>query len=448
VFTPLAYGTVEPWSEAIAELVVLGMVVAWIVGMLGDWELRVELPLGWLPASLFLALVFFQATPLPPALIGLVSPWTTGLYAAAVAYTGNPLASVPLSLAPYVTLHEALKLGAVAAFFLVCYNVYRTSSQVRRAIWTMIAVGAFISLFGIIQRVAWNGRFYWLGPEAPGGSAFGPFGPFVNRAHFVSVMTVIVPMALALWIGSRRATPHRRFRVTWKDQLRIWNSYRAGPVSLVPVLVLVMGGASLVSGSRGGMVAFLVTLLCMVMLRSKRDGATVKLLGVTALIVMAGVWVGGQVVFGTVERLVEEAGDAESPRLQIWLDSLGFASRTAFMGTGLGTFGSVYPLTRTVRAPVTFSHAESDVVQTVTDTGLVGATLAVAVVICLVCELLRRRAESEINRSPEFALAAVAVLVGALVGGTGNYTLPVMAYHLLLMMAVVLGMANRKGATT
>ena len=35
VFTPLAYGTVEPWSEAIAELVVLGMVVVWIVGMLG-----------------------------------------------------------------------------------------------------------------------------------------------------------------------------------------------------------------------------------------------------------------------------------------------------------------------------------------------------------------------------------------------------------------------------
>ena len=70
VFTPLAYGTVEPWSEAIAELVVLGMVVVWIVGMLPDWELRAELPPGWLPASLFLALVFFQATPLPHALIG------------------------------------------------------------------------------------------------------------------------------------------------------------------------------------------------------------------------------------------------------------------------------------------------------------------------------------------------------------------------------------------
>ncbi len=46
VFTPLAYGTVEPWAEAIAELVVLGMVLVWLLGMLRDWELRIELPPG------------------------------------------------------------------------------------------------------------------------------------------------------------------------------------------------------------------------------------------------------------------------------------------------------------------------------------------------------------------------------------------------------------------
>ena len=28
VFAPLAFATVEPWSEAVAELVILGMVVA------------------------------------------------------------------------------------------------------------------------------------------------------------------------------------------------------------------------------------------------------------------------------------------------------------------------------------------------------------------------------------------------------------------------------------
>jgi hypothetical protein len=193
--TPLAYGTVEPWAEAIAELVVLGMVLVWLLGMLRDWELRIDLPPGWLPIYLFLALVVLQASPLPGALVGLVSPWTLGLHQTAAAYVGASTHLVPLSLAPHATVREALKLGAVAALFLVCYNTYRTRPQVIRAIWTMIAMGSMISVFGVVQRMTWNGRLYWVGPGSPGTSAF---GPFVNRAHFAGLIVVVVPMALAL----------------------------------------------------------------------------------------------------------------------------------------------------------------------------------------------------------------------------------------------------------
>jgi hypothetical protein len=49
-FSPLAFGTVEPWSEAVAELVILGMAVSFVIGSLRNWELRLELPPGWLPA--------------------------------------------------------------------------------------------------------------------------------------------------------------------------------------------------------------------------------------------------------------------------------------------------------------------------------------------------------------------------------------------------------------
>src|SRR5439155_26905944 len=62
------------------------------------------------------------------------------------------------SLDPGSTRRLALKLGAVAAFFLVCANTYRSRSQIRRAAWAMIATGTIISIFGVIQRVTWNGR--------------------------------------------------------------------------------------------------------------------------------------------------------------------------------------------------------------------------------------------------------------------------------------------------
>ena len=54
VFSPLAFGAVEPWSEAIVELVILGMAVVYVIGTLRHWEFRVELAPGSLPALLFL----------------------------------------------------------------------------------------------------------------------------------------------------------------------------------------------------------------------------------------------------------------------------------------------------------------------------------------------------------------------------------------------------------
>src|SRR6267143_49504 len=184
-----AFGTVEPWSEAVAELVVLGMVVTWLIGSLRNWELRVELPAGWLPAALFL----------------------------------------------------------------VCANTYRSRSQVRRAAWTMIATGTVISIFGVVQRVTWNGRFYWIGPEAPGTAVY-TFGPFTNRAHFAGLVVAVLPVALVVLLTRRRDATQRTAVQGWAARFRRWNSQDSSARSLIPLLILIMGGAALASGSRGAIV--------------------------------------------------------------------------------------------------------------------------------------------------------------------------------------------------
>jgi len=312
VFTPLAHGTVEPWSEAVAELVVLALAVILGTGMVVRGELRIERPPGWRPAALFLALVLFQAVPLPHALLRLLSPWVAGLYDAAAAFAGTTASWMPLSLEPQATWHQALKLLAVALFFLVVYNAYRTRAQVRRALWTMMIMGTLISLFGIAQRATWNGRFYWIGPEAPGASAF---GPFVNRTHFAGLMVVVVPLALALLLAEQRPSPGRhRHTPGWRERLRLWNSREGGPTRLIPWLILLMGGATLVSGSRGAVIALIAALLAMIGFGARgRSGArrAATLAIAAALILLAGIWIGGDILYGTVERLVEEADVAQ-----------------------------------------------------------------------------------------------------------------------------------------
>ncbi len=443
VFTPLAYGTVEPWSEAMAELVVLAMALVWVLRMLLDRELRIELPPGWLPAMLFLVLILLQAVPLPSGLVEWVSPWLVQLHQTAAAQTGTTLSLVPFSLDPHATWREGLKLVAVAVFFLVVYNTSRTRAQIRRGLWAMVIMGTVISLFGIVQRMTWNGRLYWIGPEAPHANAF---GPFVNRAHFAGLMVVVVPMALALVLAARPETGRHSHAQGWLARLRRWNSREAGPTRLIPWLILLMGGAALVSGSRGGMVALITALLLMVGLGAQgrfNRGRAARLAVAAILIILAGIWIGADIFFGTIERLAEEVGrPTESVRVHLWQDALGLWGQAPVLGTGLASFEAVFPSVRTLRAPVVFTHAESDWVQLLTDTGLVGLGLALSLFAVLLVGLRARYRSAATPRGRPLALAGIVALIGAGVQGISNFNLPVMANLVYLAMVLVMALKS------
>ncbi len=410
VFTPLAYGTVEPWSEAVAGVVVLAMALLYVIGSAyRDWEVRFELPFGWLPAALFLGLVVLQAI-------------------------------VPMSADPHATRREALRLLTVAAFYLICWNTYRTRAQVLRAVWTMVGMGTLLAVFGIVQRVTWNGHLYWVGPEIPGT----PFGPFVNRTHFAGLIVIVVPMALALMLArTRRKPPSRRYRTTWRNRVQDWSAGEASAANLVPFLILVMGGAALVSGSRGGMLALLASLVAMVVgsVAGGRSwvGRSVRVGLAAVLIVLAGAWIGGDVLYGTVERLADELGrPTESPRLWIWGNALTLWLGAPVLGTGLGTFGVVFPRVRTIESPVVYTHAESDWVQLLTDTGMLGLALALATVVSVALMLLYRLRQAQGRSARIFALAGLVALVGAAIQGVGNYNLPIVSNLIYSALAVVL----------
>ncbi len=411
-FSPLAFGTVEPWSEAVAELVILGMAVSFVIGSLRNWELRLELPPGWLPALGFLVLIVLQ---------GAIPGWSAD---------------------PHATRRETVKLFALAAFFVVCWNSYRTRVQAERVLWTMTGVGAFIAVFGILQRMTWNGRMYWIGPEIRGASAF---GSYVNRAHFAGLMVVVVPAALVFMLASRRpAAPTRRPLVrTWRDRLREWNSSESTGRALIPSLILVMGGAALVSGSRGGVVALLAALLAMILgslvHRRSWSGLASRVSLATVLILLAGVWIGGDIVYGTAERLATEVGQPdESFRLHIWSDALQLWRSAPALGTGLGSFDVAFPGVRTLALPVAVAHAESDWLQFLTDTGVVGLVLALLTAGTLLTALLRRVRQGPSPRARSLALAGLVALIGTVVQGIANYNLPVMANWLYLAVALAL----------
>ena len=207
-----------------------------------------------------------------------------------------------------------------------------------------------------------------------------------------------------------------------------------------------MGGAALVSGSRGGVVAVLATLFAMVALvRHGQSGAgrirTVALLA--GLVILVAFWIGHDVFFQTAEHLAEEVSDWEaSPRLRIWEDSVVLIRSTTLIGTGLATFGSVFPIVQTVESPHVFTHAESDWVQLSTDTGTIGLGFVLAVALTLGIAIIRLRQSSR-GWTSLLAIGAASAMFGTLVQGIGNFNLPLMSG--LMYLATIISTAVRIG---
>ena len=450
IATPLALGTVQPWSIALAETMTLALVVCWLLPQLlrGEWFL--SLPTVALPAGAFLILAGIQLIPLPPGLLHTLAPRTAEILArteTSVALPpGVPDAAPPqepritlwhpLSLDPERTAHEGGKLLAYAGLFLAVQQLFRNPRQVRRTVWLLATMGIVIALLGLMHLATWNGKLYWLVPLAHGG---GPMGPYVGQAHFAGYLLIVVPVVLGYVMvqGGRARSAGPRWELAG----------RRGPHepvdwgrAVLKVFVFVMGGAILVSSSRGGMASLIFALLVVGGLtafwrgRLKAGGMVLLAIG---LIVAVGLWVADTIVVANVEELVEEvSGKVASARVRIWADALALWGQFPLLGTGLGTFGVAFPMIQTLPTHVRFWHAESDVIQMLTDTGLVGWALYL-----LTWGWLFVTGWHQFRAGPEdgeLRIGVLGALAGTFVHGIANYNAPPMANWIALTVAVAL----------
>lgn len=202
ILTPLAFGTVEPWSIALAEAGVYVIAIVWGLAMASAGEIRIErtaLNLCWLLVLIFGLL---QVIPLPFPIIRIISPKAAALYEQ-MEFDSHLVASWhTLSLVPYATRQALMRLLALALLFWVVVNHLQTREQVDRIVRVVMMTGFGLALFGIIQHFAGNGKLYWVRELTQGGSLF---GPYVNHNHFAGYMEMVIPLTTAIsWrIGDR-----------------------------------------------------------------------------------------------------------------------------------------------------------------------------------------------------------------------------------------------------
>jgi len=284
----------------------------------------------------------------------------------------------------YATRYTLLQWLAYGAFFLAASELSGSPSARKRLAIGISVFGTLYAIFAMIQGlIAPPDVLYGIVKTHGTG-----FGSYTNRNHYAGLMEMLLPFGLVISTS-----------LSVSSSLRLLSSFGS----------LVMLASIFVSGSRGGMVAVVIALIFFVFhyWRHERTSAAVRT--VLASVVLASVFVGFFSYERVSSRSVMEATD--SIRLQIARDSIHLVAQHPLLGSGLGTFTSVYPQARTFATNSFVNAAHNDYVQLAVETGLIGLLSAAAFLF-----LLFRNASLHIQRARQnwFSAVTLAAMVGCI----------------------------------
>ena len=375
-------------------------------------------------------------------MIRVLSPNAYALYQEMAFDSGLTASWRTLSLYPYATKQELLRLLALALLFWVVANHLRTRQQVARVVRVILTVGFVLALFGIVQRFTWNGELYWVRELTQGGN---PFGPYVNRNHFSGYMEMVIPLAIAFSMLSAR--PHLPSPTTWRDRLLRWGSPEANRSMLLFFIALVMVAAFLLCGSRTGLYSFIGSMILfwalVVIRQSTRARSWAILAGIVALGFGFAIWIGSDRVFQTLQILRRGTADpVAQKRFLLWHDTVKIGHDYPWIGSGLNTFQWVYPPYRNPRLyPFTYTHAENDYVQVYAEGGVPLVLILAVSLVTGATQLLRALWRANDRHVSILGTGLLAGLFALLLHSVADFNLHIMANAVLFV--IILALAYR-----
>ncbi len=435
ILTPLAFGTVEPWSIALAEVAIYAIALVWGLAMVSAGEIRIErtaLNLCWL---LILAVGLLQVIPLPLQVIRIISPNAADLYQQ-TAFDGYLTASWrTLSLVPYATRQALVRLLALALLFWVAVHHLQTREQVDRIVRVVMATGFGLALFGIIQHFSGNGKLYWVRELTRGGSLF---GPYVNRNHFAGYMEMVIPLTIGYIVANRRPISDRTG--SWRSRLLHWGTPQASRSLLAFFGGLIMFVALLLTGSRAGLFSFSCSILFMAFLLSARRLRSKRLWGMLASFVALGLayalWLNPDRVLQTFGILWVWTDDPSfHSRILVWQDTLRLGQDYLWSGTGLDTYIWAFPrYKRPIVGQDVYDYAHNDYLQAFAEGGLLLVAILALALLWGGTQLLNAWSEHEGSHTRGIGLGLLAGLVAMLVHSVYDFNLHILANAILFVL--------------
>ncbi len=366
---PLLFGTVEPWSLALMEVLCISLLFLWLFRLFKkETTISVIEPPFLLPVVLLLGLAIMQLVPMPPSFVQVLSPQTYRVYSENLPHT-SALPWLTISLYPHATLLEIARFIAYTCVYCLTVQMLRDRRSITLMTEVILVIGTCCALLGIFQLILWNGKLLWFRELSQVGQ---PFGPYVNRNHFAGLMEMLIPVCVGFLIYTLPGTKgDSDIKKTVAD---FFSHRRANRAILAWTAAVIMSTSLFLSLSRGGIIGLSLSMLFFGMMLWLRDSTRKKGRTIVALflVVLFSVgWFGWGPVFERFEK-IRYADASREYRIQNWKDSLKIIRAYPLFGTGLGTYEHVYPRYKTVLTQERWEHAHNDYIEGAAELGLSG----------------------------------------------------------------------------
>jgi O-antigen ligase len=386
-------------------------------------------PLG---AATALALLGIgQSIALPEGLLERLAPVNLKIYHETeeiLRVFGRPSPSARISIAPTETVWAVLRLAAVVAFFCAAAGGLTTRPRRRLFFWVLLAS----AVSQVVLACA----------TSPPGARVR--AAFQNADHFAGYLEIALAVSFgALW--AEVLTNRERAGESWDKAERF--EKRFAPMALRVLVWGAVAAGIVLTQSRGGVLAAGITMLVLLALalahgRARRR-ATAAALAFVALGAVLVVLAAGE---GRFHRFLEEdpRDFRSNARVVLWRSALEAWRTFPIVGSGLGTFREAIRRVQPRGLHGLIEQAHDDGLQILVTGGVVGAALAIVLIVSLSVALIRAWRAQVHREESAFQLAGIGALLTLVLHGLVEFNLSIPVIPATL--ACVLGASWSAGA--
>jgi len=367
IFSPLAFGTVEPWSLTIMETSCFLAFFIFLLRNIRDKKsFLYEIP-GIIPLTFLLAFILLQLVPLPAEMVKIISPGTYNIYKDTI-FADQQTRWISLSINTKQTLSEFFRIASYVVFYVLTIQLLTNKDNLIKTIAVVVVFASLLSLFGILQHILFNNKIYWIRELSQGGT---PFGPYVNRNHYAGLMGMLLPVVLSLFLFYKPSVANTSLR---ERIIELFNKQWTNTYLLLGFSAVLIGTSIFLTLSRSGIVSLCLSMIVYGLIflsRGTNKKRAVIIIVIFMLVVLSVGWFGWSPIFERFEKIRNPQGDISEMRIEVWKDSLKIIREFPLVGTGFGSFINIYPKYRTIPGDSVADHAHNDYIEVLVTGGFV-----------------------------------------------------------------------------